>query len=77
MKKEQNEESWDKPPEHYQGFRRISLTNYHYNVYGPGGDEMSIIGDVRDLDPLEVGCGGGQNIVVLAKKGARLVVGID
>jgi SAM-dependent methyltransferase len=77
MKKERNEESWDRLAEHYQNSRRISLTNYHYNAYGPGDDELGIIGDVRDLDVLEVGCGGGQNSIVLAKKGARSVTGID
>lgn len=77
MKKEQNEESWDKLSDHYQSSRRISLTNYHYNAYGPGDNELGIIGDVTGLDVLEVGCGGGQNSIVLARKGARSVVGID
>lgn len=77
MKKEQNEESWDRLAEHYQSSRRISLINYHYNAYGPGDNELGIIGDVKGLDVLEVGCGGGQNSIVLARKGARSVVGID
>jgi SAM-dependent methyltransferase len=77
MKKERNEESWDKLAERYQNSRRISLTNYHYNAYGPGDDELGIIGDVRGLDVLEVGCGGGQNSIVLARKGARSVTGVD
>lgn len=77
LKKEQNEKSWDKLADHYQSSRRISLTNYHYNAYGPGDNELGIIGDVKGLDVLEVGCGGGQNSIVLAKKGARSVVGVD
>lgn len=77
MKKEQNEKSWDKLADHYQSSRRISLYNYHYNAYGPGDNELCIIGDVKGLDVLEVGCGGGQNSIVLAKKGAQSVVGVD
>lgn len=77
MAKKRNEESWDKLSDHYQGSRRISLENYHYGAYAPGDNELGIIGDVDNLDILEIGCGGGQNSIVLKRKGAKSVTGID
>ncbi|MHA1905881.1 MAG: class I SAM-dependent methyltransferase [Candidatus Thorarchaeota archaeon] len=77
MSKKQNEEAWDTLSEHYQGSRRISLENYHYGAYAPGENELGMIGDVSGLDVLEIGCGGGQNSIVLKKQGARSVLGID
>ncbi|MDF1538275.1 MAG: class I SAM-dependent methyltransferase [Candidatus Thorarchaeota archaeon] len=77
MSKKRNEDAWDKLTEHYQGSRRISLENYHYGAYAPGENELGIIGDVDGLDILEIGCGGGQNSIVLKKQGARRVIGLD
>lgn len=37
---------------------------------------MQLLGNVKDKDVLEIGCGGGQNAIVLAKWGARSV-GLD
>ncbi len=77
MSNKRNEESWNKLSDHYQAAQIISLENVHYNPYGPGERELGIIGDVKGLDILEVGCGGGQNSIVLAKWGAKSVVGLD
>ena len=77
MSNKRNEESWDKLSDHYQAAQIISLENVHYNPYGPGERELGIIGDVKGLDVLEVGCGGGQNSIVLAKWGAKSVIGLD
>ncbi|MFX1270545.1 MAG: class I SAM-dependent methyltransferase [Promethearchaeota archaeon] len=77
MSNKRNEESWDKLSDHYQAAQIISLENIHYNAYGPGERELGIIGNVKGLDVLEVGCGGGQNSIVLAKWGAKSVVGLD
>ena len=77
MSKKRNEKSWDKLSSYYQSAQIISVENYHYNPYGPGDNELGIIGDVQGLDILEVGCGGGQNAIVLAKRGAKSVTGID
>lgn len=41
-----------------------------------GERELKLLGDVKDRDLLEPGCGGGQNAIVLAKGGARFV-GLD
>jgi ubiquinone/menaquinone biosynthesis C-methylase UbiE len=77
MSNKRNEDSWNKLSEHYQAAQIISLENVHYNPYGPGESELGIIGDVKGLDILEVGCGGGQNSIVLAKWGAKSVIGLD
>ena len=77
MSNKRNEESWDKLSSYYQSAQKISVENYHYNSHGPGDNELGIIGDVQGLDILEVGCGGGQNAIVLAKQGAKSVTGID
>jgi ubiquinone/menaquinone biosynthesis C-methylase UbiE len=43
----------------------------HYGPLSPGETELQLLGPVANKDVLEVGCGGGQNAVVLAKWGAR------
>lgn len=77
MSKKKNEDAWNTLSQHYQESRRISIENYHYGAYAPGENELNIIGDVSGLDILEVGCGGGQNSIVLKKQGAKTVTGID
>lgn len=39
----------------------------------PGEQELRLLGNVEGRDILEIGCGGGQNAIVLAKWGARSV----
>ena len=75
--KKQNEKAWDNLSEYYQQSRRISLDNVHYGAYAPGENQLKMIGNVSGLDILEIGCGGGQNSIVLKKQGAKSVVGID
>ncbi len=60
----------------YQKKTRISLEDVHYGPISPGELELKLLGDVRGKDTLEIGCGGGQNTIVLAKWGARSV-GLD
>jgi len=48
----------------------------HYGPISPGESDLRLLGDVKDKDVLEIGCGGGQNTIVLAKWGARSV-GLD
>lgn len=77
MSNQLNEESWNKLSLCYQELNTISVNNYHYNPYGPGEKQLGIIGTVEGLDILDVGCGGGQNAVVLMKWGAKSVTGLD
>ncbi|MHA1882346.1 MAG: hypothetical protein ACTSUO_04800 [Candidatus Thorarchaeota archaeon] len=71
LSKKQNEIAWDKLTEHYQRSRRISLENIHFGAYAPGENELRIIGEVEGLDILDIGCGGGQNSIILKKKELR------
>jgi len=67
---------WNTISEMYQEKTRISLEDMHYGPISPGESELKLLGDVKGKDILEVGCGGGQNTIVLAKWGAR-AVGLD
>ena len=72
----QNQESWNAILKSYQGEKRISLDNVHYGPVAPGERELELLGDVKGKKVLELGCGGGQNSIVLTKWGAE-VIGID
>ncbi len=71
-----NQTGWDTISKAYQRERTISLTNVHYGPIAPGENELGLLGDVKGKNVLELGCGGGQNAIVLAKWGAN-VVGLD
>lgn len=76
MSNEENRLSWNRLSEYYQANTYISLDDVHYGPYMPGEKDLNIIGEVTGLNCLELGCGGGQISIVLAKWGAR-VVGLD
>jgi SAM-dependent methyltransferase len=67
---------WDAISGRYQGETRIAVDDVHYGPLIPGERELRLFGEVGGLDMLELGCGGGQNSVALAKWGARCL-GID
>lgn len=67
---------WNVISRSYQRKTKISLENVHYGPISAGERELKLLGSVKDKDVLEVGCGGGQNAIVLAKWGARSV-GLD
>lgn len=67
---------WNIISEGYQKKTKISLEDVHYGPISPGESELKLLGNVGDKDILEMGCGGGQNSIVLAKRGARSV-GLD
>lgn len=77
MSDQRNQDSWNRLSPYYQANNVISLEDVHYSPYGPGEKELRIIGDVSGLEILELGCGGGQNAIVLAKWGAKSVTGLD
>lgn len=69
--------SWDLLSDYYQSTTFISLKDVHYGPYSPGEKTLKVIGDVSGLNVLELGCGGGQNAIVLAKWGAKTVKALD
>jgi len=67
---------WNVISQSYREKTRISLEDVHYGPISSGESELKLLGDVKGKDVLEIGCGGGQNAIVLAKWGAR-AVGLD
>lgn len=47
-----------------------------YGPWAPPETELRLLGDVREMRVLDLGCGGGHNAVALARRGAQ-VTGID
>lgn len=63
---------WDELAEAYQSQTRISLTEFHYGPLIPGDAGLRLLpSPLNGLRCLELGCGAGQNSIVLAKAGAR------
>ncbi|MDY7039256.1 MAG: class I SAM-dependent methyltransferase [Chloroflexota bacterium] len=73
---ELNRRSWDTISANYQASTRISTDDVHYGPLAPGEREMGLLGDVAGKRVIEIGCGGGQNSIALAKWGAACV-GVD
>jgi len=73
---ESNRQSWNTISARYQADTRISTDDVHYGPLAPGERELGLLGDVRGKRILEVGCGGGQNSIALARWGATCV-GLD
>jgi len=67
---------WNTISRSYQKKTKISLEDVHYGPISPDESELRLLGDVKCKDVLEIGCGGGQNAIVLAKWGAESV-GLD
>jgi ubiquinone/menaquinone biosynthesis C-methylase UbiE len=73
---ELNRRGWNTISQSYQRERRISTDDVHYGPMAPGERELGLLGEVRGKQILEVGCGGGQNAIVLTKWGA-ICTGVD
>ena len=62
---------WDELSEEYQSQTNISLTDFHYGPLLPGEQELGLLpSSLTGKTCLELGCGAGQNSIVLAKTGA-------
>ena len=73
---ELNRRSWDTISSRYQASTRISTRDVHYGPLAPGERELGLLGDVAGKRVIEIGCGGGQNSIALARWGAECV-GVD
>jgi ubiquinone/menaquinone biosynthesis C-methylase UbiE len=73
---ELNRRGWDAISSNYQAGTFISVDDIHYGPLGLGERSLRLLGDVAGKTAIEIGCGGGQNAIVLAKWGAD-VVGVD
>ena len=67
---------WDQLAGAYQAHCRISTHEVHYGPLTYGEKRLKLLGAVRGKRALEIGCGGGQNAIALARQGAK-AFGID
>ncbi|MGD2247780.1 MAG: class I SAM-dependent methyltransferase [Candidatus Methanofastidiosia archaeon] len=68
--------AWNILSKYYQESVRISTEDVHYGTLSYGEKRLNLIGPVKGKTVLEIGCGGGQNTIALARKGAD-AFGID
>ncbi|MBP5674556.1 MAG: methyltransferase domain-containing protein [Victivallales bacterium] len=67
-----NEQYWDEIADVYQSETVISTDDFHYGPLIAGDSELELLPkSLAGLDCLEVGCGGAQNSIYLAKHGAN------
>jgi SAM-dependent methyltransferase len=73
-----NRRSWDRMAAEYQSKHggRLTETALAWGVWRIPEDQVRALGDVRDADALELGCGAAQWSIALAGAGCR-PVGID
>ena len=71
-----NREAWNTIAKAYQEQKQLPTDRLIYAAHCPGEETLNLLGDVAGLDVIVLGCGGGQDCIVLAKQGAR-VLGID
>jgi SAM-dependent methyltransferase len=68
--------AWERLSAVYQEFHGLAADDVHYGAWAPGERELRLLGNLRGKRVLEVGCGGGQNCLALARRGAA-VTGLD
>ncbi|MEI8205741.1 MAG: class I SAM-dependent methyltransferase, partial [Kiritimatiellales bacterium] len=69
-----SERYWDALAELYQRETRISTDDFHYGPLLPGDSTLRLLPNIGNFSRcLEVGCGGGQNSIFLAKQGAPCI----
>lgn len=74
-----NRRYWEGTSEEYQRLHARQLNRFdrpRWGVWGIPEARLRVLGEVRDLDVLEYGCGAGQWSIALARLGAR-PVGLD
>ena len=67
-----NEQYWEEIAAAYQTETVISTDDFHYGPLIAGDSTLKLLPETLEgLDCLEVGCGGAQNSIYLAKHGAN------
>jgi len=66
---------WDENSKYYQEDSKIKI-GIHYGPGAPFEDKLRLLGKLKGKKILEIGCGGAQCGIAMAKKGAK-VTGID
>ena len=68
--------AWNAVSARYQRLHDFYTDDVSYGPWAPPESELRLLGDVAGLRILDLGCGGGQNSIALARFGAH-VTGID
>ncbi len=68
--------AWDRASATYLERRGNDVAAIRYGNLAPSDDELGLLGNMRGLRVLDIGCGGGQSAVACALAGAE-VVGVD
>lgn len=73
-----NERHWDDLAAGYQATHQaqLSVSVPMWSVWGTPEAELGVLGDVAGRDVIELGCGGAQFSIALARQGARCT-GVD
>lgn len=71
-----NRAAWNTISRAYQESKQVPADRLAYGPRCPDEDELRLLGDVAGRRVLVLGCGGGQDCIALARRGAQ-VVGID
>ncbi|HXF50325.1 MAG TPA: methyltransferase domain-containing protein [Dehalococcoidia bacterium] len=71
-----NRAAWNTIARHYQERHAEDFRRVAWGIGGPYEDDLRLLGDVKGKRLLEIGCGGGQHSILLARQGARCV-GVD
>jgi len=69
---------WNGTAREYRIRTRVSCGDFHYGPLLPGDSELQALpSNVEGLSALELGCGGAQNSIFLARHGAARTVAVD
>ncbi len=66
---------WEHASKYYQRDSKIPVS-IHYGPGSPGESNLKLLGNLKGKNVLEIGCGGAQCGIAMAKQGAN-VIGID
>lgn len=68
--------AWERLSARYQEHHELPTEDVQYGAWAPSERALGLLGDVRSRRVLDIGCGGGQNCIALARQGA-IVTGLD
>ena len=74
--KKRIKEHWNTDALAYQKRQKLSTDYVHYGPCCPTEEDLNLLGEVQGKKIIELGCGGGQCSIALAKRGAKCT-GID
>ena len=66
---------WESSSKEYQKKSKIPI-DIHYGPGAPNENELRLLGNIKGKNILEIGCGGAQCGIAMAKQGAK-VIGVD